>query len=128
MKRTLQTVSVWTAVAVLALTLAFAAQPPPKETAAMARFSLASPDFSEGGTIASAQVFTDCKGSNVSPELKWTGAPEGTRSLALLVHDPDAPTGSGWWHWIVYNIPASTSSAGTRSARIPTTSAAAAGE
>ena len=51
-----------------------------------------------------------CKGGNVSPALAWSNAPEGTRSFALLVHDPDAPTGSGWWHWLVYNIPAGTSS------------------
>jgi Raf kinase inhibitor-like YbhB/YbcL family protein len=76
----------------------------------MAKFTLSSPDFSEGGTIAIAQVFTDCKGSNVSPALKWSGAPEGTKSFALLVHDPDAPTGSGWWHWLAFNIPAGTSS------------------
>jgi Raf kinase inhibitor-like YbhB/YbcL family protein len=110
MRRTVQTMGAWPVFAALALTLASAAQPTPKETAAMAKFSLTSPDFSEGGTIASAQVFTDCKGNNVSPALKWSGAPEGTKSLALLVHDPDAPTGSGWWHWVVYNIPASTTS------------------
>ena len=50
------------------------------------------------------------QGGNVSPALSWSGAPAGTRSFALMVHDPDAPTGSGWWHWIVYNIPAGTSS------------------
>ena len=76
----------------------------------MAKFTLSSPEFSEGGTIAIAQVFTDCKGGNVSPALKWSGAPVGTKSFALLVHDPDAPTGSGWWHWVVYNIPATTAS------------------
>ena len=78
----------------------------------MAKFTLTSSDFTDGGTIATAQVFNgfDCKGGNVSPALKWSGAPEGTRSFALLVHDPDAPTGSGWWHWIVYNIPAGTTS------------------
>ena len=78
----------------------------------MAKFTLTSSDFTDGGTIANAQVFNgfDCKGGNVSPALKWSGAPEGTRSFALLVHDPDAPTGSGWWHWIVYNIPAGTTS------------------
>ena len=76
----------------------------------MAKFALTSADFSEGGTIAIAQVFTDCRGGNVSPALKWSGAPAGTKSFALLVHDPDAPTGSGWWHWIAYNIPAGTTS------------------
>jgi Raf kinase inhibitor-like YbhB/YbcL family protein len=76
----------------------------------MSRFAITSTDFSAGGTIASAQVHTDCKGQNVSPALKWSGAPEGTRSFALLVHDPDAPTGSGWWHWVAYNIPPGTTS------------------
>ena len=78
----------------------------------MARFTLSSTDLADGGTIASAQVFNEfgCKGANVSPALAWSGAPAGTQSFALLVHDPDAPTGSGWWHWVVYNIPAGTSS------------------
>jgi Raf kinase inhibitor-like YbhB/YbcL family protein len=81
-----------------------------QEAAVMTSFTLTSSDFSPGATIAPAQVHTDCKGSNVSPALKWSGAPEGTKSFALLVHDPDAPTGSGWWHWLVYNLPASTTS------------------
>ena len=78
----------------------------------MAAFTLTSPDLSEGGTIAAAQVFNDfgCKGGNVSPALAWSGAPAGTKSFALMVHDPDAPTGSGWWHWVVYNIPPGTTS------------------
>src|SRR6476620_10493079 len=49
-------------------------------------------------------------GGNVSPALSWSHAPPGTQSFALLMHDPDAPTGSGWWHWVVYNLPASTTS------------------
>jgi Raf kinase inhibitor-like YbhB/YbcL family protein len=75
-------------------------------------FTLTSPDIAPGGRIAEAQVFNSfgCKGGNVSPALAWSNAPEGTKSFAVLVHDPDAPTGSGWWHWLVYNIPASTSS------------------
>ena len=75
-------------------------------------FVLTSPDIASGGKIAAAQVFNGfgCQGGNVSPALSWRGVPAGTRSFALLVHDPDAPTGSGWWHWIVYNIPADTTS------------------
>ena len=78
----------------------------------MAKLTLTSPDLSDGGRIAEAQVFNEfgCKGGNISPALAWSGAPTGTQSFALLVHDPDAPTGSGWWHWIVYDIPAGTTS------------------
>ncbi len=72
-------------------------------------FELTSPDIKPGGRIAEEQVFNGfgCSGKNISPALRWSGAPAGTRSFALLVHDPDAPTGgAGWWHWVVINIPA----------------------
>ncbi len=73
---------------------------------------LTSPDVHEGQTIGAAQVFSGmgCTGNNTSPALSWSGAPAGTKSFALTVYDPDAPTGSGWWHWVVYNIPATTKS------------------
>ena len=80
--------------------------------AAQAQFKLTSPDIKPGGTIADEQVFNGfgCSGKNVSPALKWSGAPKDTKSFALLVHDPDAPTGgAGWWHWLVINIPATAS-------------------
>jgi len=72
-------------------------------------FKLESPVIKPGGTIDAQQVFhgMGCDGQNVSPELKWSGAPAGTKSFAITVYDPDAPTGSGWWHWVVYDIPAS---------------------
>ncbi|MCC6611431.1 MAG: YbhB/YbcL family Raf kinase inhibitor-like protein [Burkholderiales bacterium] len=73
------------------------------------QLKLTSPDIKPGGTIADEQVFSGfgCTGKNVSPALQWSGAPRDTKSFALLVHDPDAPTGgAGWWHWVVVNIPA----------------------
>ncbi|MEJ8848337.1 YbhB/YbcL family Raf kinase inhibitor-like protein [Variovorax rhizosphaerae] len=73
-----------------------------------AGFTLASPTIKPGGTLTDAQVFNGfgCTGKNISPALTWIGAPNGTKSFAVTVFDPDAPTGSGWWHWVVYNIPA----------------------
>jgi Raf kinase inhibitor-like YbhB/YbcL family protein len=74
-------------------------------------FKLSSSDIKPNATIAAAQVFNGfgCTGQNISPALKWSGAPAGTKSFALLVHDPDAPTGgAGWWHWVVVNLPATT--------------------
>lgn len=75
------------------------------------QFKLSSADVSANSTIALKQVFNSfgCTGENISPSLKWSGAPKGTQSFALTVYDPDAPTGSGWWHWVVINIPASAS-------------------
>jgi Raf kinase inhibitor-like YbhB/YbcL family protein len=73
-----------------------------------APFTLSSPDLA-GGTFPARHVLNGfgCAGENLSPALSWSGVPAGTRSLALLVHDPDAPTGSGFWHWTVFDIPAS---------------------
>jgi Raf kinase inhibitor-like YbhB/YbcL family protein len=73
-----------------------------------ADFRLTSSDIKEQGTIENKHVFSGfgCSGSNVSPELHWDGAPKETKSFAVTVYDPDAPTGSGWWHWVMFNIPA----------------------
>jgi Raf kinase inhibitor-like YbhB/YbcL family protein len=75
-------------------------------------FTLESPQVKPNATIAEAQVFKGfgCEGGNVSPALNWSNAPAGTKSFALTVYDPDAPTGSGWWHWVMFNIPANVTS------------------
>ena len=74
--------------------------------------TLTSPDIKPGTKIADEQVFNGfgCSGKNISPALNWSGAPKGTKSFALSVYDPDAPTGSGFWHWVVFNIPPDTTS------------------
>lgn len=74
-----------------------------------AEVRLSSPVLKDKGTIGNEQVFNGfgCTGANVSPELNWENAPKGTKSFAVTVYDPDAPTGSGWWHWVIFNIPAS---------------------
>lgn len=71
-------------------------------------FELSSPDIQANGTIPQRFEFDDfgCTGENRSPELHWAGAPADTKSFAITVYDPDAPTGSGWWHWMVYDLPA----------------------
>ncbi len=79
---------------------------------ALFAMELASPDVKNGATISDEQVFDSfgCKGGNLSPALSWSKGPEGTLSYALTCYDPDAPTGSGWWHWVVFDIPADVTS------------------
>jgi Raf kinase inhibitor-like YbhB/YbcL family protein len=72
-------------------------------------FRLSSNDLKEGQRMPEAQVFNGMgySGGNRSPHLAWDGAPAETKSFVLTCYDPDAPTGSGWWHWVVINIPVS---------------------
>ena len=82
----------------------------PLTTSALAagKFKLQSSDVKPNGTLTEKQVFNSfgCTGENLSPQLSWSDPPAETKSFVVTVYDPDAPTGSGWWHWIVYNIPA----------------------
>lgn len=73
-------------------------------------FSLSSSDISSEHRLTQKQVFEGfgCHGGNESPQLAWKNPPQGTKSFAVTVFDPDAPTGSGWWHWTAVNIPVQT--------------------
>ena len=84
------------------------AQPAP--TIGAGTLTLSSPQFVSGGTLPLEQVGSGngCIGMNVLPALNWSGVPAGTAALVVTTYDPDAPTGSGFWHWVVYNLPAST--------------------
>lgn len=74
--------------------------------------TLKSTDIQEGQLMDQAFSFNGfgCKGENRSPQLSWQDLPAGTKSVAITAYDPDAPTGSGWWHWLVVNLPANQSS------------------
>lgn len=107
----------WSALAAL-LTLAAA-------PAWAGAFTLRSDTIRDGGVLTKRQeaaVF-GCTGAGVSPHLAWSGAPQGTKSFVVTVYDPDAPTGSGFWHWGVINIPAAATGlpegAGTGGALLP---------
>jgi Raf kinase inhibitor-like YbhB/YbcL family protein len=75
-----------------------------------ASLRVTSESITEGAPIPMDNVFTHCGGKNTAPQLSWSGAPEGTKSFAITCFDPDAPTGSGYWHWLAFNIPADVSS------------------
>lgn len=73
-------------------------------------FTLLSNDLKEGEKMPERHVFNGMgyQGDNISPHLAWNQVPAGTKSFVVTVYDPDAPTGSGWWHWLVANLPANT--------------------
>src|SRR6516162_7973359 len=76
-------------------------------TPALAEFILSSTEVKSGSPMALAQALDSCNGRNISPALSWSGEPAGTQSFALTMVDTDARNGSGWWHWSLFNIPAS---------------------
>jgi Raf kinase inhibitor-like YbhB/YbcL family protein len=69
-------------------------------------FTLKSNELGGQATHKQALNSMGCNGQNISPQLFWENQPEGTKSLAVTIHDADAPTGSGWWHWLIFDIPA----------------------
>jgi Raf kinase inhibitor-like YbhB/YbcL family protein len=76
-------------------------------TAQAQEFKLSSNDIQDGTQLGTSQIQngSGCSGRDISPALSWSGAPVSTKSFAVTVFDPDAPTGSGWWHWTIVNIP-----------------------
>jgi Raf kinase inhibitor-like YbhB/YbcL family protein len=87
---------------ILGATLAAIATPASADS-----FTVNSPGIKQGADIPMAQVCDRYKGGNKSPAVSWSGEPADTKSFAVTIYDSDAPTGSGWWHWTAFNIPAS---------------------
>lgn len=88
---------------VLSFTLTMAAM-----YASAGEFTLSSLTLQNNGVLPAKQFANTfgCTGQNISPALNWVNPPAGTKSYVVTAYDPDAPTGSGWWHWVVANLPA----------------------
>ena len=82
----------------------------PGTPANLPKLHISSTTFGAGAPQPVSVAFAGCGGGNVSPDLRWTGAPASTKSFVITEFDPDAPTGVGFWHWTVANVPASVSS------------------
>jgi Raf kinase inhibitor-like YbhB/YbcL family protein len=81
-------------------------------TGAVPVLTLSSTAFANGTLMPTGEAQIGCGGSNVSPDLAWTAGPPATQSYVITEFDPDAPTGTGFWHWVLFNVPASTTSIG----------------
>lgn len=79
---------------------------PAPDAAPAPAFALTSEATPSGSVVAHDQLSPELGGPSISPDLHWTAAPEGTKSFAVTCYDPDAPTGSGFWHWVAWDIPA----------------------
>jgi len=88
---------------------------PPIIPADVAKLTVTSTTFPSGGTIPIPNVSKGCgkgqtDGADISPQISWTPGPAGTASYVVTIFDTDAPTGVGFWHWLVFNIPANVTS------------------
>jgi Raf kinase inhibitor-like YbhB/YbcL family protein len=101
------------------------AQDPYAKLPQVGSFTVTSSDITDGRPQAEAHAYNGAadKAENASPQLSWSGFPEGTKSFVVTCYDPDAPTPSGFWHWVLVDVPAQTTSldtnAGAAGAELP---------